>query len=105
MHADQTELDAIRTLIETADLAAEAKQTALWWLGQLPGLYADFLNGYDSRHGVAIARLTQGLLMRLAEKGAGEDAGRVADALVIQLAGMHQRLGLPALDLRRKKVA
>jgi hypothetical protein len=101
--AGLAELVALRALVRRADLADAARHTALWCLDQFPGLYADYQRDYSSRYGDAIARLTQGVLMRLGEQGMGKDAGRVAKALVARMGGLHERLGLPALDLRQKK--
>ena len=63
-------------------------------------LYANFVRTDESRFAEAILRLARGLLKRLAEKGAGEDAGRLGDALVAQLDALHQRHGFAPLCLR-----
>jgi hypothetical protein len=108
------ELATLRALINTANLAPDAKHTALWCVDQLPNLYADFGRTNESRFGDTIRRLGQGVLKRMGEDDAGEDAGRVSDALVVQLGGLHERLGLAPLHLqsgaappksRRKKSA
>ncbi len=93
------ELVAMRTLLQKARLAEEARHTALWCLDQLPALYADFRRNYESRFGDGILRLVRAILKRLAEVGTGEDAGLVARALVSKLARLHVRLGLPPLVL------
>ena len=94
-----TELAELRSLVQTADLAADVKHTALWGLDQLSKLYADLVRTDESRFADAILRLARGLLQRLAEE-AGEDAGRVGDALVAQLDRLHQRHGFAPLCLR-----
>jgi hypothetical protein len=94
------EITALRTLIQAANLSPDAKHTALWCVDQLPKLYADFGRTNESRFGDAIRRLSQGLLKRMGEAGSGADAGRVGDALVAQLDGLHQRLGFAPLPLR-----
>jgi hypothetical protein len=94
------ELATLRALINTANLAADAKHTALWCVDQLPKLYADFGKTNERRFGDAIRHLSQGVLKRMGEDGAGADAGRVGDALVAQLGGLHQRLGLAPLFLK-----
>jgi hypothetical protein len=99
------ELATLRTLIQAANLAADAKHTALWCVDQLPKLYADFGRTNESRFGDAIRHLSQGVLKRMGEAGAGADAGRVGDALVAQLGGLHQRLGLAPLPLRAATAA
>jgi len=94
------ELAQLHSLIQNANLAADAKHTALWVLDQLSKLYADLVRTNDSRFANAILRLARGLLQRLAEKEAGEDAGRVGDALVAQLDSLHQRHGFVPMHLR-----
>jgi hypothetical protein len=94
------ELAKLKPLIQKANLAADVKHTALWGLDQLSKLYADLVRTDESRFADAILRLARGLLQRLAEKGAGEDAGRAGDALVAQLDRLHQRHGFAPLRLR-----
>jgi hypothetical protein len=95
-----TELVALRTLLMKARLVEEVRHAALWCLDQLPQLYADFRLCYESRFGDGILRLVRAILKRLAESDTGEDAGRVAQAFVSKLAGLHIRLGLPPLALK-----
>ncbi len=99
------ELTTLRTVINKASLAEEARRTSLWCLDQLPPLYADFRRTYESRFGDSIFRLAQAILKRLAEKGTGDDAGRVGAVLVAELGSLHERLGLPALGLKVVVVA
>ena len=94
------ELARLHSLVQKANLAADVKHTALWGLDQLSKLYADLVRTDESRFADAILRLARGLLQRLAEKEAGEDAGRVGDALVAQLGGLHQRHGFAPLPLK-----
>jgi hypothetical protein len=98
--ATPAELATLRSLVQTSDLAADVKHTALWGLDQLSQLYADFVRTDESRFADAMVRLARGLLKRLAEKGAGEDAGRVGEALVAQLDGLHRRHGFAPLPLK-----
>jgi hypothetical protein len=98
--ATPAELATLRSLVRTSNLAADVKHTALWGLDQLTQLYANFLRTDESRFADAILPLARGLLKRLAEKGAGEDAGRVGDALVAHLDGLHQRHGFAPLPLK-----
>jgi hypothetical protein len=97
--ATLVELVALRTLTQEAHLAADVKHSALWGLDQLSQMYADFVRTDESRFADAIHRLARGLLKRLAEEGAGEDAGRVGVALVAQLGGLHKRHGFAPLHL------
>jgi hypothetical protein len=90
------ELAALSTLVKRARLAPDAKHTALWCLGQLPKLYADFCRTHESRFGDAISRLAQAVLKNLA----GQGTGRVGDAFLAQLAALHERLGLAPLALK-----
>ena len=94
------ELATLHSLAQTANLAAEVKHAVLWGLDQLSQLYADFVRTDESRFADAILRLARGILKWLAEKDAGVDAGRVGDALVAQLGGLHQRHGFAPLPLK-----
>ena len=97
--ATPAELATLRSLVQSSNVAADVKHTALWGLGQLSTLYTDLVRTDESRFADAILRLARGLLQRLAEE-AGEDAGRVGDALVAQLGRLHQRHGFVPLRLR-----
>ena len=94
------ELAKLHSLVQKANLAADVKHTALWGVDQLSQLYADFVRTDESRFADAILRLARGILKWLAEKDAGVDAGRVGDALVTQLGGLHQRHGFAPLPLQ-----
>ena len=94
------ELAKLHSLVQKANLAADMKHTALWGLDQLSKLYADLVRTDESRFADAILRLARGLLQRLAEEEAGEDAGGVGDALLAQLDRLHQRHGFVPLRLR-----
>ena len=98
--ATPAELATLRSLVQSSNVAADVKHTALWGLDQLSQLYANFVRTDESRFAEAILRLARGLLKRLAEKGAGEDARRVGDALVAHLDGLHQRHGFAPLPLQ-----
>jgi hypothetical protein len=93
------ELTALRTLVKRSKLVAETQHTILWCLDQLPKLYAEFCRTYDVRFGDEILRLARGVLKTLAGTGPVTAAGRVGDALVAQLGGLHARLGLAPLAL------
>ena len=94
------ELAVLRTQVQSARLADDVKHAALWCVDQLPELYRDFFRTYESRFADAILGLARAVLKRLAGKGSGEDAQKVAEVLVAQLGGLHERLGLAPLVLR-----
>ena len=100
-----TELVTLRTLAQKASLTPEARHTALWCLDQLPPLYMDFRRTNESRFGDSISFLAKVALKRLEEANMGPDAGRVALALVTQLGGLHERLGLAPLGLKMTPAA
>jgi hypothetical protein len=97
---DLAELSTLRNLTQKAHLTGEVRHAVLWCLDQLPKLYADFRGTCESRFGDAILRLARAVLKRQAEKGSGGGASRVAEAVVAQLAALHERLGLAPLALR-----
>jgi len=66
----------------------------------LPKLSADFCQNYDARYSDGILRLVRGVMKQLAEKETGADAGRMSDAIVGHLGGLHERLGLAPLALQ-----
>jgi hypothetical protein len=93
------ELTTLHTFARKADLTAEAKHITLYCLDQLPPLYADFSRTNEGRFSDAITSLARAVLKRLREAGGGEDADRVATALVKQLGMLHERVGLAPLRL------
>lgn len=110
---DLKELAKLRTLVAAAALTDEAKHSARWCLDQLPKLYADFRRTDESRYWDAIGKMGQAVLKRMGEPDAGEDAGKVSEAVVRGLSSMHRRLAIALLPLkttvaapvRRRKVA
>jgi hypothetical protein len=42
----------------------------------------------------------QAVLKRMGEESAGDDAGRVSEAVIRRLGGMHRRLGIAPLVLK-----
>jgi hypothetical protein len=46
--------------------------------------------------------MSQAVLKRMGEEGAGEDAGKVSEAVVRGLGRMHRRLGIAPLALKTK---
>jgi hypothetical protein len=90
------ELAAIRTLVEASDLASEARETALWCLGQLTRPYLELLRTQEQRFADAIQGLAQAMLKHLSEHG----GAAVAEPLVAHLHALHERLGLRPLSLK-----
>ena len=94
--AFRAEVAAITSLVEAATLARDARDTVLWCLGQLPKLYEQFCQTYESRYAEEILRLEQGVLRKLAETRGSS----VREALRDRLRLLHERFGLPSLDSR-----
>lgn len=101
-----TELVAVGSLLTTAALDADSRSTVRWCCGQLPALYRQYLQTRESRYGAEILRLARGVLQKLAEAKAKPTIGETVTG---HLKALHERLGLPELDLaphpRRKKAA
>jgi hypothetical protein len=97
-----TEIAKLRSLVTSATLDPEAKHSALWCLDQLPKLYAELRRTNESRYWDAIGKMGQAVLKRMGEEGAGDDAGKVSDAVILRLDAMHRRLGIARLALKAK---
>ena len=67
----QTELTAIRDLVYSARLTEQEKQTANWCLGQLPRMYQDFGQTYDSGLRLKILGLQRGVVGLVGKHVAG----------------------------------
>lgn len=94
MDADQLpELVTARGLLEAADMADDARQTALWCLRQLPEQYSELARTYDSRYLDEVLRLARVASQKVADSP-------VADAVRVQLVRVHQRLGFGVLELK-----
>jgi hypothetical protein len=89
------ELAAVRALIESSELPSEARQTTLWCLGQLTRPYGELLRTQEQRFADAIQGLAQAMLKHLS----GYGGAGVADAFIAHLHALHERLGLPPLNL------
>jgi hypothetical protein len=94
-----TDLQAIRDVVNATQLTDEARQTVAWCMDQLPGLYGNLARTYDAKYSDDIRRLVQAILTHL---GAAKTpaARRAADAVTLQVLAMHERLGIPTLDLK-----
>jgi hypothetical protein len=89
---DFPELMELRTLVEGAELTAEARHTALWCLGQLPALYRDLRQTDEQRFFDGIQRLAQVV--------AAHD-----ETIIARFQALHRRLGLRELTFRRPRNA
>jgi hypothetical protein len=94
MEAFRDEVAGITSLVETATLARDVRDTVLWCLGQLPALYDRFCQTYESKYAEEILRLEQGVLGKLAETHRSSPVG---DAVLDRLRLLHECFGLPGL--------
>ena len=92
--AFEAEVAAVVGWVEATDLSADAKNSLMWCLNQLPALARDFGRTYESRYTDQVLRLEQGMLGKVAE----ENAAGLAEALIERLRALHERLGLPGVD-------
>jgi hypothetical protein len=101
----QQYLETVGDEVQAAGLSADAKETALWGLGQLPKLYAQFRVSSESRYADQITRVLQGVLKELNEhKPACPAAQRLAAAIPERLRSLHEEAGLPGLHLKAPRV-
>jgi len=99
-------LVALGNEVRATDLSADATQTALWGLDQLPMLYAKFRLSNESRYGDEITRVVQGVLQGLLEsKPASTAAQQLAARIPERLRHLHEEAGLPGLLLKAPRVA
>jgi len=94
--AFRAEIAGITSLVEAATLASDARRTVAWCLGKLPALYDQFCQTYESRYADEILRLEEGVLGKLGETRFSS----VREALLDRLRLLHERFGLPGLDLQ-----
>lgn len=94
------ELEKIRALLHADRPDNQNLKTMTWCLDRLPGLYGEFVRTYEKRYGDEIRRLVQGLLVNVSQAA-------LAQAILDHLLAMHERLGIPDLNLspRKRKVA
>ncbi len=95
--AFRAEVAGITSLVEAASLAGDVQDTVVWCLGQLPALYDQFCQTYESRYAEEILRLEQGVLGKLAETRRSSPVG---DAVLDRLRLLHECFGLPGLGSR-----
>jgi hypothetical protein len=89
------DLQAVRDVVDAADLPDEVRERAAWCLGRLPKLYRELAQTSEARFSDEIRRLVQALLVALSPA-----SHRTAEAVTLRLAALHERLGLPNLDLK-----
>ena len=95
--AFQDEVAGITRLVEAATLGSDVRDTMVWCFGQLPALYDQFCQTYESKYAEEILRLEQGVLGKLAESRGSSSVG---DAVLDRLRLLHECFGLPGLGSR-----
>jgi hypothetical protein len=97
----QAQLATLRDEVEAAAVPGDCKQSVAWCLGQLPGLYDRLRQTSESRYVDEITRLVRGALQALATSPRRcPEAQSVACRITQRLGLLHQRFGLPGLDLK-----
>jgi hypothetical protein len=91
-----SELEKVRALVHADGLAPDVLTTVTWCLDRLPGLYSEFVQTYESRHGDEIRRLVDGLLAKVGKAA-------LKQAILDHLLAMHEHLGIPALNFAFRK--
>lgn len=99
--AIQVQLAELGDEVRAAAIPDASKRTALWCVGKLPSLYAQFRQTYESRYGEEITRLVQGALNELLNtKTAGTAGQQLAASMTERLRLLHERSGIPSLNLK-----
>jgi hypothetical protein len=102
--AVQADLAALEAEVRTAALSEGGKHTALWYLGQLLPMYAQYRQTRESRYGEEITRLVRGLLKGITEgPSGGPSVQHLATRILDRLKILHEQLGLPGLGLPAPK--
>lgn len=91
-------LTEIAKLVKAAHISAASERTVLWCIEQLPALYANFSQTYETRFSEKIARLEQGILGELT------DAERLTALVRGRLRALHECHGLQSLDPKPSKL-
>lgn len=98
------ELATISALVSSAALADECKGSITWCLAKLAPLYAQFSQTYDSRFTGEIVRLETGIMQKLSQEPKNSvDAKTVSKAILENLKVLHERHGLPELEIKQRK--
>src|SRR5262249_8451847 len=98
--AIQDQLSELGDEVRAAAIPDASKRTTLWCVDKLPSLYSQFCLTYESRYGEEISRLVQGALNELNSKTAGKAEQQLAASLTKRLRLLHERSGIPELNLK-----
>jgi hypothetical protein len=98
------ELTKIQNLAAAANLSEDGQRGLTWCLKRLPVLYKQLLASDESRFHDEIQRLVQGTVKTLAEKSS-PDGSRLAQAMILSLHSLHERVGIAVLNVRSETVA
>lgn len=90
------ELEKIRALLQAERPDDQNLKRMTWCLDRLPDLYGEFVRTYEQRFGDEIRRLVHVLLVNVSQAD-------LAQAIRDHLLAMHERLGIPDLNLSRRK--
>jgi len=90
------ERERIRALLRAKRQDDDNLKTMTWCLDRLPDLYSEFLRTYEKRYGDEIRRLVHGLLAKVSQAA-------LQQAILDHLLAMHERLGIPDLNLCPRK--
>src|SRR5271166_1554507 len=95
------QLTAIKNEIQAAAIPDACRETAHWYIGQLPALYSKFRQTNESRYGEEITRLVHGVLKELAEgMAAGPERQKRKMSIPDRLQRFHEEFGLPELNIK-----
>lgn len=103
--AFQAELVVISEEVRLAAIPNHCKETALWCLLQLPGLYAKFGAMRESRYSDEIARLIRGVIEELEGPKGNPETQKLALRIGEHFRLLHEEQGLPALSLKPARAA
>jgi hypothetical protein len=101
----ETDIAALVRDVEASPLSDAVRQRAVWLLQQLPGLYHEFEQTYESRYREHILVVQGMLLQKLAEEARGSrEAAALLAALRAGLAACNARCGIeePKQSARKK---
>jgi hypothetical protein len=106
MQPVQAGWEEINNLVAAAQVPEASKQTTTWCLRKLPDLCESFAQTYESRYAEEIIRLERAILASLADPACTPaDLGGLKEAVMAQLIGLHERLGLPEPQLVKPRPA